>query len=110
MTQRDPQLLLQAAPFLRRGVTTRGLMVEVMLGLAPVVIAAAYFFGVGALLIIAATTLGAVLTEWLVGPARLRGATLLDGSADLEAGSELDPLRQALLATVHDLVETTDVF
>ena len=83
MPQHDPLLLLQAAPFLRGGVTTRGLMVEVMLGLAPIVLAATYFFGVGALLILAATTLGAVLTEWLVGPARLRSATLLDGSAIL---------------------------
>lgn len=83
MTQRDPQLLLQAAPFLRRGVTTRGLMIEVMLGLAPVVLAAAYFFGAGALLILLASTLGAVLTEWLFGPGRFRGATLLDGSAIL---------------------------
>ncbi len=83
MTPRDPQLLLQSAPFLRRGVTTRGLMVEVMLGLAPPLIAAGYFFGVGALLVVVATTLGAVVTEWLFGAGRVRGATLLDGSAIL---------------------------
>ena len=49
MTQRDPQLLLQAAPFLRRGVTTRGLMFEVVLGLTPVVLAAIWFFGLSAI-------------------------------------------------------------
>ena len=45
MTRSDPHLLLQAAPFLRRGLTTPRLMVEVLLGLMPVVFAAIYFFG-----------------------------------------------------------------
>jgi electron transport complex protein RnfD len=83
MTSRDPQLLLQAAPFLRRGVTTRQLMFEVVIGLAPVVLAAMWFFGLSAVLVIAATTAGAVVTEWLFGPARPRGSSLADGSAIL---------------------------
>ncbi|MHC5112931.1 MAG: RnfABCDGE type electron transport complex subunit D [Planctomycetota bacterium] len=83
MTERDPQLLLQAAPFLRRGVTTPRLMVEVTIGLAPVVGAAIWFFGVSAILVLVAATAGAVVTEWLFGPGRPRGATLGDGSAVL---------------------------
>jgi len=62
MTQRDPQLLLQAAPFLRRGLTTPRLMTEVTLGLVPVILAAVFFFGVSALLVLTVTTLGAVAT------------------------------------------------
>lgn len=83
MTDQDPRLLLQSAPFLRRGLTTPGLMTEVILALVPVVLAALYFFGIGALLVIASATLGAVLTEWVFGPSRRRGASLKDGSAYL---------------------------
>jgi len=83
MTDRDPRLLLQAAPFLRRGLTTPRLMVEVILGLLPIVLAAAYYFGIGALLVIAAATAGAVITEWTLGSARPRGSSLNDGSAVL---------------------------
>jgi electron transport complex protein RnfD len=83
MTREEPHLLLQAAPFLRRGITTPGLMTEVMLALVPVILAAVYFFGVGAVLVLVATTAGAVATEWLLTPARPRGAALGDGSAVL---------------------------
>lgn len=83
MSTRDPQLLLQAAPFLRRGVTTPVLMVEVLLGLAPVVLAAIYFFGLSAVFVLAATTAGAAGTEWLFAPRHARGASLADGSAVL---------------------------
>ncbi|MHC4947545.1 MAG: RnfABCDGE type electron transport complex subunit D [Planctomycetota bacterium] len=79
----EPRLLVQAAPFLRRGLTTPRLMVEVTIGLAPVVAAAIWFFGLSAILVLAAATAGAVLTEWLLAPGRPRGATLADGSAVL---------------------------
>jgi electron transport complex protein RnfD len=45
--------------------------------LVPIVVAAAYFFGVSALLVIAAATAGAVLTERVFGTA----GSLGDGSA-----------------------------
>ncbi len=83
MTRHEPQLLLQAAPFLRGGLTTPRLMVEVLLFLAPVVLAAVYFFGLSAILVMTAATAGAVGTEWLLGPGRSRGASLADGSAVL---------------------------
>ncbi|MHC4414696.1 MAG: RnfABCDGE type electron transport complex subunit D [Planctomycetota bacterium] len=83
MTQRDPQLLVQAAPFLRRGITTPGLMTEVIVGLAPVLLAAVYFFGTSALAVLAAATAGAVATEWLLAPATSRGSTIKDGSGIL---------------------------
>lgn len=81
MTRRDPQLLLQAAPFLRKGLTTPSLMGEVLLGLAPPVLAAVWFFGLSAVLVLSAATAGAVATEWFFAPSRPRGKTLRDGSA-----------------------------
>jgi electron transport complex protein RnfD len=83
MTRRDPQLLLQSAPFLRRGVSTPGLMMDVLMGLAPVILAAVYFFGFSAVGVLIAATAGAVGTEWLLSPQRPRGASLKDGSAIL---------------------------
>lgn len=80
---RDPKLLLQSAPFLRRGITTPRLMTEVIIGMGPVVLAAVYYFGVSAIFVLLATTAGAVGAEWLAGPGRPRGATLRDGSAIL---------------------------
>ena len=81
MTARQPQLLLQAAPFLRKGITTPRLMTEVIIGMGPVVIAAVYYFGLSAILVILAATAGAVGTEWAFG--RPRGKSLGDGSAIL---------------------------
>ena len=83
MTRPGPLLLLQSAPFLRRGLTTPRLMVEVLLGLAPVVFAAVYFFGLSAVLVLAAATAGTMGAEWLSGSARPRGSSLADGSAVL---------------------------
>lgn len=83
MMARDPHLLLQSAPFLRRGITTPRLMTEVIIGMGPVVLAAVYFFGVSAILVMLAATAGAVGAEWLLGPGKPRGSTLRDGSAIL---------------------------
>lgn len=80
---RDPHLLLQSAPFLRRGITTPRLMTEVIIGMGPVMLAAVYFFGISAIFVMVATTAGAVAVEWLLPPAGPRGATLKDGSAIL---------------------------
>ncbi len=83
MSQRDPQLLIQSAPFLRRGITTPGLMTEVILALVPVILAAMWYFGISALLVIVAATAGATAAEWAMGPGGTRGKSLLDGSCIL---------------------------
>ncbi len=83
MTTLVPRLLLQAPPFLRRGITTPGLMREVIIALGPVIVAAVWYFGLSALLVIAAATAGAMATEWLCHPGKARGASLGDGSAAL---------------------------
>lgn len=80
------RLLIQSSPFLRRGVTTPGLMLDVVLGLVPVILAALWHFGLSAGLVLAASTAGAVLIEWLFGKRDegvRRGATLKDYSAIL---------------------------
>lgn len=81
MTQASPNLLITAAPFLRQGLTTPRLMFDVILGMGPIMLAAMYFFGVSAVLVVAAATAGAVFAEWLFTPARPRMRSLTDGSA-----------------------------
>ncbi len=74
---RDPDLRLMASPHLHGQDSTSRIMWSVVITLVPVVGAATYFFGAGALLIIGASTMGAMLTERIFGP----GGALRDGSA-----------------------------
>jgi len=80
---RPPALILQSAPFLRRGITTPRLMLDVLFGLVPIVIAAMYYFGLSAILVITAATAGAVITEYIFNPQRPRSRSLRDGSTIL---------------------------
>lgn len=66
-------MLLQSSPFLRRGLTVPRLMIDVLIGLAPVVAASVWFFGMSAVLVLASATAGAVLTEWAVSGRRTLG-------------------------------------
>ena len=63
-----PSLLLTASPHLGARDTTPTIMWSVVMSLVPVVGASVYYFGPSALLVIAAATLGAVLTELVFGP------------------------------------------
>jgi H+/Na+-translocating ferredoxin:NAD+ oxidoreductase subunit D len=83
MSRFDIHLLVQSAPFLRRGLTTPRLMMDVLFGLGPIVLAAMYFFGLSAVLIIVSATAGAVLAEFLFTSERPRSSSLKDGSAVL---------------------------
>ncbi len=94
-------LELQAAPLLRRGVTTPGLMIDVVIAVAPVTIAALYFFGLSALLLLLAATAGCLLAE------RLWGGSLADGSTALTGvllGLTLPPTLPLWMAFVGGLV------
>ena len=73
----DPHFELTASPHLKGGDTTRRIMWSVVGSLVPIVAAAAYFFGLSALLVIAAATAGAVVTERVFG----FPGSLGDGSA-----------------------------
>ncbi len=82
MSQDGPRLLLTTSPFLKDRADTAWVMWQVNLALVPVVLAATWYFGLGALLLVAAATAGAVLPEWWVG--RATGKTpnpVRDGSA-----------------------------
>ena len=72
-----PQLLVTAAPHIRIADSTPRIMWTVVATLVPVLAAGVWFFGPGALLVVAAAVAGAVLPEHFLGK---RGA-LGDGSA-----------------------------
>ena len=74
---KDPGLLVSASPHLGTRDSTPRIMWTVVATLAPVCLAAAWFFGVGALLQLGTAALAAVLTERVTG----KGGTLGDGSA-----------------------------
>jgi len=77
----SPRFDITTAPFVSSGLSTRALMGELLLVLVPVVGVAAYYFGVTALLLVAATCAGALFTEWIFTPPRKGLGNLLDGSA-----------------------------
>jgi electron transport complex protein RnfD len=74
---RPAPLVVAASPHLKGRDTTQRIMWTVVASLTPIVAASAFFFGPSALLVIAASVLGAVLTEHYVG----RRGSLADGSA-----------------------------
>ena len=80
MSRKDPDLLLQTTPVLRQGLTTPRAMRDVWLALLPVILAAIWFFGLGALLLLAATVAGALMTEWVFTPEPRRRDVIRDQS------------------------------
>lgn len=72
-----PALVVSASPHLRAKDTTPRIMWTVSASLAPIVVAGAWFFGVSALLVVAATAAGSMMTERVFG----KSGSLWDGSA-----------------------------
>jgi Na+-translocating ferredoxin:NAD+ oxidoreductase subunit D len=70
-------LVITASPHIKGPASTSTIMWSVVFSLAPIIATSAWFFGISALLVIAAATIGAVGAERLFG----RGGTLRDGSA-----------------------------
>ncbi len=81
MSEAGPRLVVSTSPFLRQGVTTPGLMRDVVIAVVPVVAVSVWYFGLSALLVVAAATAGAMLTEWYFS--RRQGSSLGDWSAAL---------------------------
>ena len=79
----DPKLLLKSAPLLKQGMTTPSAMRDVWIALTPATIAGIYFFGISALLVLLASILGAVMTEWAFTDPDKRKEVLADNSAAL---------------------------
>lgn len=78
---REPRLQVVASPHIHGPDSTARIMWSVVVSLLPVVAFAAWSFGLSALLVIGAATLGALATERLFGPGDRPGASLADGSA-----------------------------
>ena len=72
-----PALVVSASPHLRAKDTTPRIMWTVAVSLTPIVVAGAWFFGISALLVIAAAAAGAMITERFFG----KSGSLWDGSA-----------------------------
>lgn len=72
-----PPLVVAASPHLKAKDSTPRIMWHVVGSLVPVVVAAGWYFGISALLVIAASVAGCALGEWAFG----RPGTLRDGSA-----------------------------
>ncbi len=83
MKHNDPRLLVQPSPLLKQDMTTVQTMRDVSYALLPATLAAIWLFGVGALLVLLASILGAVFIEWVFSPPEQRSARLLDGSGVL---------------------------
>ena len=73
------RLIVTASPHIKAGDTTPRIMWHVVVSLVPVIVASAWFFGISAFLVLAAATLGAVITERFIG----RPGALRDGSATI---------------------------
>lgn len=84
MSEREPRLLVHTAPFIRQGATTPGIMRDVLVALVPVAAMAVWFFGVSALVVVAAACAGAVAAEHWLGRKRAGApSSLADSSAVL---------------------------
>jgi electron transport complex protein RnfD len=81
VSARTPDLVLTTGPFDREAATTPRIMAEVAAAALVVLLAACWNFGIGALLVVASATAGAVGTEWFFSrsesPSRLRDYSAL---------------------------------
>jgi Na+-translocating ferredoxin:NAD+ oxidoreductase subunit D len=75
------KITISTSPFLHHRDTTPRIMWEVVYTLAPVFLAAFYYFGLSALLVSVAAIAGCLATEWFFDKSAQRGASLRDGSA-----------------------------
>jgi len=80
------KFVLSASPFLKRQVDTPAIMRHVLYSLIPAILAAVYFFGLSALLIIFTCVAGCTLTEWLFsGRGSIKNSPIRDGAAIVTA-------------------------
>lgn len=74
-------LNVSSSPHVRSPLTTGKIMFRVILALLPVTVLGIVNYGASALMVIAASVLSAVATEWLFDLITKRGQTIKDGSA-----------------------------
>ncbi len=74
-------ITVSPSPHFRQPLTTRRIMIDVIVGLVPAIIMAGYYFRIYALVLIPTCILSAVITEWLCNLIRKTPSTLGDYSA-----------------------------
>ncbi len=83
MSARDVRLVLRTSPHDRGAADTPSIMRDVVLALVPITIAAVFYFGVAAVLVIGGAVAGCLATEAFFAPRGQRLASLKDWSAVL---------------------------
>ncbi|MCF8009575.1 MAG: RnfABCDGE type electron transport complex subunit D [Halanaerobiales bacterium] len=79
----NEQLLVTPNPHIKSSTSVEEIMWSVVFALLPAVIAATYFFGLRALLIVITSIIGAVITEYVFLKIRKKTVVINDGSAVL---------------------------
>lgn len=77
----DKQLLVSSSPHIRSDITTRKLMLDVIIALIPAAVAGVWLFGTKAALLIAVTVISSVLFEYITRKVFKRNNTVSDLSA-----------------------------
>lgn len=77
----DELLVVSSAPHIRTDLTVQRVMLDVIIAMAPAILAAGYFFGIRSLITIAASVIGAVVAEALIQRALKQEVTIRDLSA-----------------------------
>ena len=72
---------VSCAPHISERFSTRSVMIDVIIGLAPAMVAAGYYFRMRALILIAACVISCVVAEWLCNLIRKKPNSLDDFSA-----------------------------
>lgn len=75
------KITVSPAPHISQKLTTRGIMLDVLIALLPAIIAAGFYFRLRALLVIAVCVVSCVVSEWLCNRLRKRPSSLGDLSA-----------------------------
>jgi electron transport complex protein RnfD len=81
MSARDARLVLRTSPHDRGVADTPSIMRDVLLALVPITLAAVFYFGVAAVLVIGGAVAGCLATEAFFAPRGRRLASLRDWSA-----------------------------
>ena len=74
-------LRVSCAPHISKPLSTRSVMIDVVIGLVPAMVAAGYYFRIYALILTATCVISAVVTEWLCNKIRKKPNSLDDFSA-----------------------------
>jgi electron transport complex protein RnfD len=74
-------ITVSSGPHISQDLSTRGVMIDVIIGLVPAMLAAGYYFRLHALMLVATCVIASVVTEWLCNLIRKKPNSLDDFSA-----------------------------